>query len=54
MSEREQQSCMREENNNDARERRIRIMSERGLLFSSLRHDFCSALSDMIPILSQT
>jgi hypothetical protein len=30
MYEREQQSCMREENNNDARERRTIIIPERG------------------------
>jgi hypothetical protein len=39
MSEREQQSCMREENNNDARDRRIRIMSERGEQQSFLRKE---------------
>jgi hypothetical protein len=50
MSEREQQSCMREENNNDARERRITIV-----VVLYLRHDYCSPLSDMIVVLlSQT
>jgi hypothetical protein len=39
MSEREQQSCMREENNNDARERRLRIMSDRREQQSCLREE---------------
>jgi hypothetical protein len=57
----EQQSCLKEENKNHFRKRRTKIMSERrttimsGFLFSSLRNDCCSPLSDMIVVLlSQT
>jgi hypothetical protein len=64
MSEREQQSCLREENNNYIWAEMIVVLlsdmivillSLTWLLFSSLRHDCCSLLSEMIVfLLSQT
>jgi hypothetical protein len=58
MSERgEQQSCLIEENNNHVWERRttIMVLSQTWFVFSSLRNNCCSPLSEMIIVLlSQT
>jgi hypothetical protein len=58
MSERGEQQSFLRENNNHVREENnnlIVVLSQTGLLFSSLRYDCCSPLSDMIVVLlSQT
>jgi hypothetical protein len=59
----EQQLCLREEDNNHVCSQTwllfsvsdifVHLLSQIWLLFSSLRHDCCSPLSDMIPILRE-